>query len=133
MKYPLTLNELTEFVKEVILVLKEELSDGYLTQREFRNYVRLFQFTADRVLARHSQMQDEVNRLTEPLIKLSSMIEDELWAKIEDQKTAIADQETMIAGQKTIIENQKNEIADKDAEINRLMKLVNQLNSGGNR
>lgn len=58
LKYPLTLNELTEFVKKVILVLKEELSDGYLTEREYRNYVRLFPFAADRVLARHSQMRD---------------------------------------------------------------------------
>ena len=145
LKYPLTLNELTEFVKEVILVLKEELSDGYLTEREYHNYVRLFQFAANRVLARHSQMQEEVNKMTEPLIKLPSMIEDELWAKIENQKTTIADQETTIADQKTtianqkttiadqkiMIENQKNEIADKDAEINRLMKLVNQLSSNG--
>ena len=55
-KHPLTKKDLTEFVEEVILVLKEELSDGYLTELEYLDYVRLFHFAVDRLLAKHPHM-----------------------------------------------------------------------------
>ena len=112
-KQPLVRKELTEFVEEAILVLKEELVGGYLTEREYHDYVRLFHFAADRVLTKHPQMRKEVHQMTEPLIKLPSMIEDELRAEIADQKAEIADQ--------------KAEIADQKAEIQRLQELVKQL------
>lgn len=121
-KHPLTQNELTEFVGEAILVLKEELHDGYLTEREYNDYVRLFHFAVDRVLRRHSQMREEVHRMTEPLIKLPSMIVDELQAEIADQKAEIAQQQALIA-------DQESQLAGKDAEIRRLQELVNQLSA----
>ena len=61
-----------------------------------------------RGLARHPQLREETNGMAEPLIKLSSVIEDELRAEIAEQK---------------------NEIARKDPEIRRLQELVNQLSS----
>ena len=142
-KYPLTQKELTEFVDEAIFVLKDELSNGYLTEREYHNYVRLFRFAADRVLARYPQMREEVNQMTEPLIKLPSMIEDELWARIEvqkaeienqkaeieDQKAEISDQQAIIANQKTQLAGKDAELQSKDAEIKRLQHLVAQLSS----
>ena len=108
LKNPLTQKELTEFVEEVIFVLKEELSDGYLTELEYHDYVRLFYFAVDRVLRQNPQLQEEVHQMTEPLIKLPSMIVKELETKIADQKM---------------------ELADKDAEIQRLKTLVKQLSS----
>lgn len=107
-KHPLVQKELTEFMEEAILVLKEELSDGYLTECEFRNYVRLFHFALERVLAKQPRMWEEVYHVTEPLIKLPSMIEDELRAEIADQKS---------------------QLASKDAEIKRLQELVSQLSA----
>ena len=86
-KHPLTKKELTEFVEKVILVLKEELSDGYLTELEYLDYVRLFRFAADRVLARHPQMQEEVHQMTEPLIKLPSMIVKVVYQLFSDRDT----------------------------------------------
>ena len=108
LKHPLTQKELTEFVGEVIFVLKEELSDGYLTELEYHDYVRLFYFAVDRVLRQNPQLQEEVHQMTEPLIKLPSMIVKELETQIADQKM---------------------ELADKDAEIQRLKTLVKQLSS----
>lgn len=142
-KHPLTQKELTEFVEEVILVLKEELSDGYLTEREYHDYVRLFRFAADRVLAKYPQMRKEVDEMTEPLIKLPSMIVDELRAEIEGQKAEIEDQKVKLADKEAEIEGQKAELADKeaeiagqkaalkskDAEIRRLQELILQLSS----
>ena len=149
----ITQKELTEFVEEVIFVLKEELSNEYLTEREYHDYVSLFRLAADRVLAKYPQMQEEVHHMTEPLIKLPSMIEDELWAKIEDLKAQIATHDTQIAAneaqiatneaqiaakeiqiadQKKQIADQKVQLASKDAEIMRLQKLVDQLSSRKN-
>ena len=119
-KHPLSEKELTEFVENVILILKEELSDGYLTEREYNDYVKLFRFAADRVLAKHTQMREEVHRMTEPLIKLPSVIMDELEAKIADQKKLIAEQDVKLAEQNTML-------ADQATEIRRLQELINRL------
>ena len=109
------------------MVLKEEMSDGYLTELEFRDYVRLFQMAADRVLAGHPQMREEVYQMTEPLIKLPSVIEKELRAEL---RAEIAEQKAEIAEQRAEIAEQRAEIAEKDAEIRRLQELVNRLAAG---
>ena len=114
-KHYLTQKELTEFVEEVIFVLKEELFNGYLTEVEYHDYIRLFRFAADRVLSHHQQMREEVHRMTEPLIRLPSMIIKELQAEI--------------AVQKAELEAKEEEIKSKEAEIQRLQKLVDQLSS----
>ena len=54
--------------------------------------------------------------MTEPLLKVFTDEEDELWDRIEAQQAMIA--------------NQKSQLADKDAEIQRLQQLVSQLSSG---
>ena len=102
-------------MENVILILNEELSDGYLTEQEYDDYVGLFQYAANKVLANHPKMRREVNRMTEPLIKLPSVIIRELEAKIADQAAEIADQAA--------------EIADKDAKIQHLQELLNQRSS----
>ena len=121
-KHPLSEKELTEFVENVILILNKELSDGFLTKREYDDYVRLFRFAVNKVLANHPQMREEVHRMTEPLIKLPSMIIRELETELADQKKLIADQATEIA-------DQAAEIADQAAEIQRLQELLNQRSS----
>ena len=60
--------------------------------------------------------------MTEPLIKLPSVIEDELRAEIAEHKSEIADQKALIA-------EQKLQLASKDAEIRHLQELVSQLSS----
>ena len=130
-KHPLTQKELTVFVDEVILVLKEELSDGYLSGVEYHDYIRLFRFAADRVLRQYPQMQEEVHQLTEPLIKLPSMVMKEQWAEIASQREQITSQEEQITSQREQIEQQRKELDSKDAEIKRLQKLVEQLSSDG--
>ena len=43
-------------------------------------------------------MWKEVTQMTEPLIKLFSAEEEELWTRIEKQKAEIADQKKLLAG-----------------------------------
>ena len=122
LKKPLTEKELTEFVEEVILVLKEELSDGYLTELEYHDYVRLFYFAIDRVLRHHPQVREEMYQMTEPLIKLPSMVIKELEAEIADQRA-------MIANQKAQLADKDAELKSKEDEIQRLQKLLSQCAS----
>lgn len=105
-KQKLTKQELTEFVKEAILVLGEEMEEGYLTEQEYHDYVRLFKFAADRVLAKHPQLQEEVKHMTERWLKLPSEIRAELEHKVEEQRV---------------------ELAEKDAEILRLQEIISHL------
>lgn len=60
--------------------------------------------------------------MTEPLIKLPSMIVDELQAEIADQKALIADQKMQLA-------DKDAEIMSKDAEIQRLQHLLSQFSA----
>lgn len=127
-KHCLTQKELTEFVEKAILVLKEELTDGYLTEQEYQDYVKLFQFAADRVLSKHPQMLKEVHRMTEPVIKLPSMIVAELLTE-ERAKMQVeqAKMQAEIEEQKVRLEKQKMQLASKDAEIQHLQELVRKL------
>lgn len=145
-KHSLTQKELTEFVEKAILVLREELADGYLTEQEYQDYVKLFQFAADRVLSKHPQMLKEVHRMTEPVIKLPSMIVAELLteerakmqaemqaeqaklqAEIEEQKVRFEEQKVQLENQNVQLEKQKMQLASKDAEIQHLQELVRKL------
>lgn len=84
------------------------------------------------MLRRHSQMREEVYRMTKPLLKLPSMILDELQAEIADRKAEIADQQALIANQKSQLADKDAEIMSKDAEIRHLRYLVSQLSAGDN-
>lgn len=127
-KHLLTEKELTEFLNEVILVLKEELYNEYLTEQEYQNYVTLFHFAVNRVLMGYPQLQKEVNQMTEPLIKLPSVIVEEMLAERQAEwQAVIADQEAQIADQEAQIADQKTLLAHKEAEIQHLRELVSRL------
>ena len=59
------------------------MRDEYISEQENRNYLRLFFIAVDRVLTGHPQLQEKVYRMTEPLIKLPSVVEDEFGEKID--------------------------------------------------
>ena len=126
LKHPLTQKELTEFVEEAIFVLKEELSDGYLTELEYHDYVRLFYFAIDRVLRQYPQLRKEAHQMTEPMIKLPSVIIKELQTKIADQDIQLTDKDAELADKDAKLADKDAELAAKDAEIHRLKELLNQ-------
>ena len=103
------------------MVLKEDLSDGYLTEWEYHNYVKLFHFAANRVLAKYPQMRKGVNQMTEPLIKLPSVIRDEVRAEVQAE---------LQSQMKTQIAEQDAKLAEKDAEIQHLQEIIRQLSAG---
>lgn len=74
---PLTPKELTEFVRDVILILKEELAADILTKSEYSNYVDLLQRVSAHIFHENSTYHEEVVKVTKPTIKLLSEIQQE--------------------------------------------------------
>lgn len=111
-KYPLKKKELTEFVDEVMMILKDELDQGYLTEQEYDDYINLFRRAAEKIFEKHADFLMEVDRMTKPLIELPSVLQKRLWAEID---TLIADRDTLIADRDTLIAENDALTADKDA------------------
>ena len=82
----LTEYELTNFMKEVILLLQEELTSGYLSRQEYNRYLYLFQLTADRILEHEPHLHKEAAKMTECLIKFPDQIVEELKAENQTYK-----------------------------------------------
>lgn len=98
---------------EAILVLKDERRDGYLTEREFDDYINLFRSAAEKIFKdeKHSVFRREVDRMTKPLIELPSVREKRLRAEID----------ALRAENKAIL-------AEKDAELARMKELLTKHN-----
>ena len=118
-KFPLTKNELTAFVDKVMIILKDEVEQGYLTEREYDDYVNLFRRAAEKIFEKHADFYEEVDRMTKPLIELPSVLQKRLYAEIDslnaNKKALIADNETLLANNETLIAD--NEMLTADNEM----------------
>lgn len=112
-KHPLTKKELTDFVEEAILILKEELNNGALTELEFDDYINLFRTAAEKIFQkeRHREFRKEVDRMTKPLIELPSVREKRLRAELDALRS-----------------EKDAELAEKDAELARMKALLEKHN-----
>lgn len=102
-KFPLTKKELTDFVDEVMMILRDELLQGYLTELEYNDYIILFRHAANRILAKHPDFRKEVDCMTKSLIELPSVVQKRLRAENEALRATVADKDA--------------ELADRDAEL----------------
>ena len=109
-KNPLTEEELTEFLREIILILEEELKDGYITEKEYSNYYELFHLAVKRVLKNYPKLLKEADKMTESVIKLPSQIMDEMEEKLAEKDRQLADQ--------------RQQIVSMEEELNRLRKKL---------
>ena len=50
----MTKNELTAFVDKVMIILKDEVEQGYLTEQEYDDYVNLFRRAAENIFEKHA-------------------------------------------------------------------------------
>ena len=139
-KFPLTKNELTAFVDKVMIILKDEVEQGYLTEREYDDYVNLFRRAAEKIFEKHADFRREVDRMTKPLIELPSVLQKRL---IADNETLLANNETLIADNEMLTADNEMltadnemltidrnalavELADKNAELARMRALLEQ-------
>ena len=134
-KFPLEKKELTDFVDKVMMILENELEEGYLTQLEYDDYINLFRRAAEKILEKHADFIEEVDRMTKPMIELPSVLQKRLYDEIDslnankktliadnealaaDRDALIADKDALIANNEALIANNEALISDKDALI----------------
>lgn len=114
--------ELTEFVNEIILLLQEDLTEGYLREQECSDYVRLLVHASKHIFFHHPDYHQEVQRMTKPLIYLPSI-------QIMDLEARIAEQASQLAEDKIALAENKIALAEKDSEIANLRAKLAALNS----
>nr|WP_305135686.1 hypothetical protein [uncultured Schaedlerella sp.] len=115
----MTKNELTAFVDKVMIILKDEVEQGYLTEREYNDYVNLFRRAAENIFEKHPDFGREVDRMTKPMIELPSVLQKRLYAEIDslnaNNEALIADNETLLADNEALT-----------AELSRMKALLEQ-------
>lgn len=77
-QHPIQPNELLQFTEELILFLEQEVKLGNLTPTEYRDYIKLINYAAERVFIQTPQYQEEVFQMTKSQLQLPSDEIDEL-------------------------------------------------------
>ena len=122
----MTKNELTAFVDKVMIILKDEVEQGYLTEQEYDDYVNLFRRAAENIFEKHPDFGREVDRMTKPMIELPSVLQKRLYAEIDSlnaNKAALIEDRDALALE---LADKNVELADKDAELARMRALLEQ-------
>ena len=123
-KNPLTRKELTEFIGEVMIILGNELEQGYLTRREYDDYVNLFRRAAEKVFEKHDDFRKEADRMTKPIIELPSVLQKRLYEENDEliarNKALMADNDALMADKNTLLAD----LAEKDAQLARMKELL---------
>lgn len=101
---PITETELTEFVDGIILILKEALDDGRLTEREYEDYIELIDKSAKRVFSRYKNFREQVISMTKSLITLPS-------ERYEIYEKQLAEKDMQLSQKDAILSQQEAEIA----------------------
>ncbi len=122
----MTKNELTAFVDKVMIILKDEVEQGYLTEQEYDDYVNLFRRAAENIFEKHADFGREVDRMTKPMIELPSVLQKRLYAEIDSlnaNKAALIEDRDALALE---LADKNVELADKNAELARMRALLEQ-------
>ncbi len=90
-KKKLPKGELTNFYQQIILILEQEVADGYLTERNRKTILSLLRKSLIRVFYKEESLLEEVIELTEPILELE-------FEKVERlERELIAQKEELIA------------------------------------
>lgn len=132
--HPLTKKELTEFLKSIILILQDDLTNEYLTVREYNDYVNLLIHASEHIFYHYPNYHKETMRMTRPLIYLPSMQLKDLEEKIAEKESvlaekesALAEKDSALAEKESALAEKESALAQKDSEIARLKKQIADL------
>lgn len=115
--HPLSKKELTDFLNEIIFILQDDLTNGYLTRMEYDDYINLLVRASEHIFNRHPKYHTEVQRMTKPLIYLPSMQFKDMEARLEEQKSVLAKQASVIAERELSIAEKDSALAEKDSAL----------------
>jgi hypothetical protein len=80
--------DLTDFVQEIIVILKDAVAQHQLTPTQYSNYINLFRFAAERVFRNTPQHQKEVDTMIRSSLPLPSDAIDEAVERNTAEVTA---------------------------------------------
>ena len=109
--------ELTSFFRETILILDQEIAEGFLTETDKKLILMLLQKSMLRISYRNRNLCQEVYNMTEPVLKLPT---DELFEVIHERdalKRACAQKDAKLADQDAKLADQDAKLADQDAKL----------------
>lgn len=111
---PFHQKELTAFINDIIVILQDALTNGYLTRQECNDYISLLVQASGHIFYHHPAFHKEVQRMTKPLIILPSMQIAELKDRLAEKDSALAEKDSALA--------------EKDSEIASLRAKLAALN-----
>lgn len=109
--------ELTSFFRETILILDQEIAEGFLTETDKKLILMLLQKSMLRISYRNRNLCQEVYNMTEPVLKLPT---DELFEVIHERdalKRACSKKDSEIADRDARLADQNAKLADQDAKL----------------
>ena len=109
--------ELTSFLQETILILDQEIAEGFLTETDKKLILMLLQKSMLRISYRNRNLCQEVYNMTEPVLKLPT---DELFEVIHERdalKRACSKKDSEIADRDARLADQDAKLADQDAKL----------------
>lgn len=104
-KHRLTKKELTELIDDIIVILQQDLTNGYLTKQECSDYINLLIRASEHIFYHHPAYHKEVQRMTKPLIILPSMEIAQLKASLAEKDSALAEKDSEIAALRAKLES----------------------------
>ena len=127
--------ELTSFFDETILILEDEVTNGFITEDEKDLILDLLQKSMLRISYRNKNLCQEVYNMTEPVLRLRS---DKYWEAvhegralqkiIDEQKAQLAYKERLLAEQDSLLAEQDNLLTDKDSLLAEYKRIYGELN-----
>lgn len=117
---PIRENELTEYINQLIVILREEYHNGNLTNHEYKDYLGLINLAAERVFHSQPKFKEEVLNVTKSVLILPSDLYREaaqaklLRKELDEKNVAIAEKDAAIA---EILAEKDATLAEKDASL----------------
>jgi hypothetical protein len=95
--------ELTDFYQQIILILEQEVTNGYLTENNMKAILSLLNKSMIRVFYKNTELLEEVITMTEPILELE-------FEKVERLEKELAEKENELASSQAENERLKAEL-----------------------
>lgn len=123
-KNPIQENELTQYVRSLIVILEEEFEYGNISSLEFKDYVKFINLAAERVFHSQQHYAKEVFEVTKSVLELPSDIyrKAEMAEKLQQE---LEETKEEFALQKEEFTLQRKELEQKIAQLEAQLKEQN--------
>lgn len=105
------MKELTDFVEQLIVILKEEVETGILTPLESYDYIQLLLRASKHIFHNYPKYHEEVWNVTKPMLKVPSMEIRELQWTLAEKDASLAEKDATIAEKDATIAELRQQLA----------------------